>query len=123
MFTVGKDRYWDMHLLPYDLLASQAHAKMLGEVGLLSAEESKALVKELKTMTEEFEAGAFFIEEEYEDMHSKIEAELTMRLGDTGKKIHTARSRNDQVLVAFSALPKTGNVKHQNQNGSTFLMF
>ena len=100
-FTVGNDRELDLHLAKYDVIASQAHAKMLGKIGLLTTEETNALVKELDAIAETIEKGEFVIEDSFEDMHSKIEYVLTEKLGDTGKKIHTARSRNDQVLVAM----------------------
>jgi argininosuccinate lyase len=100
-FTVGNDRELDLHLAKYDVIASKAHAKMLGKIGLLSEKETKALVNELNNIAEKIENGTFVIENNFEDMHSKIEFQLTLALGDTGKKIHTARSRNDQVLVAM----------------------
>ncbi|WP_047247251.1 argininosuccinate lyase [Maribacter thermophilus] len=100
-FTVGNDRELDLHLAKYDVIASQAHAKMLGKIGLLTEEETSALVTELDAIAETIEKGEFTIEDSFEDMHSKIEYVLTEKLGDTGKKIHTARSRNDQVLVAM----------------------
>ncbi len=99
-FTVGNDRELDMHLAKYDIQASTAHAKMLGQVGILESQEVYLLVSELELLNQQLENGEFEIEEEFEDVHSKIEYELTSKLGDTGKKIHTARSRNDQVLVA-----------------------
>lgn len=101
LFTVGNDRELDLHLAKYDIIASKAHAKMLGKIGLLTTEETDALVAELNKMIKKAEEGTFTIEENFEDMHSKIEFQLTLALGDTGKKIHTARSRNDQVLVAM----------------------
>jgi len=100
-FTVGNDRELDLLLAKYDVIASKAHAKMLGKVGLISDDEAKLLVKELVVIGKSIEKGNFTIEETFEDMHSKIEFLLTEKLGDTGKKIHTARSRNDQVLVAM----------------------
>jgi argininosuccinate lyase len=100
-FTVGNDRELDLVLAKYDVIASKAHAKMLGKVGLISESESQALVKELNSIASSIEKGSFTIEDSFEDMHSKIEFLLTEKLGDTGKKIHTARSRNDQVLVAM----------------------
>ncbi|MDT0678390.1 argininosuccinate lyase [Autumnicola musiva] len=100
-FTVGNDRELDVFLAEYDLTASLAHAKMLGKIGILEAEEVTAIEAELKKLRQQLENGNFNIEEEFEDVHSKIEFELTKALGDTGKKIHTARSRNDQVLVAM----------------------
>ena len=100
-FTVGNDRELDLHLAKYDVIASKAHAKMLGEIGLLTPKETKDLVNELNNIAARIEKGTFSIEKSFEDMHSKIEYMLTLSLGDTGKKIHTARSRNDQVLVAM----------------------
>ncbi|MFK5974109.1 MAG: argininosuccinate lyase [Flavobacteriaceae bacterium] len=100
-FTVGNDRELDLYLAKYDVIASKAHAKMLGHIGLLSKEETKALVNELENIAKTIEDGSFIIEDTFEDMHSKIEFLLTEKLGDTGKKIHTARSRNDQILVAM----------------------
>ena len=100
-FTVGNDRELDLLLAKYDVIASKAHAKMLGKIGLLTNDETNSLVKELDNIALTIEEGSFTIEDTFEDMHSKIEFLLTERLGDTGKKIHTARSRNDQVLVAM----------------------
>ena len=100
-FTVGNDRELDMDIAKYDLIATLAHAKMLAKVGLLDKEELSAITKELEVLKSQIENGTFIIEEEFEDVHSKIEFELIQKLGDTGKKIHTARSRNDQVLVAM----------------------
>lgn len=98
-FTVGNDRELDLVLAKYDALGSIAHAKMLGQIGLLTAEETNSLVLALEEIIKEVEAGNFEIEDSFEDVHSKIEYLLTVKLGDAGKKIHTARSRNDQVLV------------------------
>ncbi|MEP2281293.1 argininosuccinate lyase [Maribacter sp.] len=100
-FTVGNDRELDLHLAKYDVIASKAHAKMLGKIGLISPKETIELVNELDHIAARIEKGTFTIENSFEDMHSKIEYLLTLSLGDTGKKIHTARSRNDQVLVAM----------------------
>ena len=100
-FTVGKDREYDLQLAAYDCEASMAHANMLAKIGLLSSQEAEQLNQVLKELQAEAKNGTFTIEEEHEDMHSKIEHVLTERLGDLGKKIHTARSRNDQVLVAM----------------------
>ncbi len=99
-FTVGNDRQLDLVLAKYDVMASKAHAQMLGKVGLVSEREAKILVDELETIGKSIDKGDFTIEEDFEDMHSKIEFLLIEKLGDVGKKIHTARSRNDQVLVA-----------------------
>ncbi len=99
-FTVGNDRELDLVLAKYDVIASIAHAKMLGKIGLIDASETSLLVAELNIIQKSIEDNAFTIEDDFEDMHSKIEFLLIEKLGDTGKKIHTARSRNDQVLVA-----------------------
>ncbi len=100
-FTVGNDRELDLILAKYDVIASKAHAQMLAKVKLISPEEANALVQELEIIASSIEAGTFTIEATFEDMHSKIEFLLVQKLGDVGKKIHTARSRNDQVLVAM----------------------
>jgi len=100
-FTIGNDRELDLFLAEYDITASKAHAKMLGEIGIVSKDEVGSLLKELDKLKLQVEQGTFVIEDDFEDVHSKIEFELTKALGDTGKKIHTARSRNDQVLVAM----------------------
>ena len=100
-FTVGNDRELDLEIAQYDIQASKAHAKMLNEVELLSNQEYHAIAKELKKLQIATENDTFTIEEEFEDVHSKIEYELTEALGDTGKKIHAGRSRNDQVLVCL----------------------
>jgi argininosuccinate lyase len=98
-FTVGNDRELDLVLARYDALGSIAHAKMLGQIGLLTTAETEALVAGLEEIIIDVEKGSFVIEDSFEDVHSKIEYLLTAKLGDAGKKIHTARSRNDQVLV------------------------
>ena len=100
-FTVGNDRIFDMYIAKYDVKASIAHAKMLSKIGVINNEEESLLVKELKTILSLIEKSEFKIEEKFEDIHSKIEFYLTDKLGDLGKKIHTGRSRNDQVLVAL----------------------
>ena len=105
-FTVGADRLWDIRLAPYDILASKAHAKMLASVGLVTDEESKQLCDELDNIMNMVTQENFVIEDDFEDIHSKIEFLLTESLGDVGKKIHTARSRNDQVLTAMQLLLK-----------------
>jgi argininosuccinate lyase len=98
-FTVGNDRELDLVLAKYDALGSIAHAKMLGQIGLLTDSETVSLVLTLEEIIKDAENGNFEIEDSFEDVHSKIEYLLTVKLGDAGKKIHTARSRNDQVLV------------------------
>ena len=100
-FTVGNDRELDLFLAKYDIIASRAHAKMLYKIGLLTEKELGALLWELDNIAVKIKNGTFTIERNFEDMHSKIEYQLTLALGDTGKKIHSARSRNDQVLVAM----------------------
>jgi len=100
-FTVGNDRILDLKLAKYDVQASLAHAKMLEKVGLLTGKEFLALEKGFETIRETIENGTFSIDESFEDVHSKIEFELTKTSGEAGKKIHTARSRNDQILVAL----------------------
>lgn len=98
-FTAGDDRKLDERLAKYDIIGSIAHAKMLASVGLITEKESNDLVQALEGYLKLVEKDDFMIEETFEDIHSKIEFMLTEELGDTGKKIHTARSRNDQVLV------------------------
>lgn len=98
-FTVGNDRELDLRLAKYDVLGSKAHIKMLASVGLLEEEEEKELEKGLNEILREIEAGNFTLSEDAEDIHSQIEFLLTQRLGEIGKKIHSGRSRNDQVLV------------------------
>lgn len=98
-YTVGRDREMDLYLAPYDVLGSLAHIKMLQSIGLLSADELQSLSKELQSIYATTEDGSFVIEDGIEDVHSQVELMLTRRLGDMGKKIHSGRSRNDQVLV------------------------
>ena len=98
-FTVGRDREMDLYLAKYDVLGSMAHITMLQSIDLLTADELKVLLKELKAIYQQAERGEFVIEEGVEDVHSQVEMLLTRKLGDIGKKIHSGRSRNDQVLV------------------------
>lgn len=98
-FTVGNDRYFDTMMARHDVLGNMAHAIMLSEIGLLTEEECRSLLDELKQVYQQIAAGNFTIADGVEDVHSQVEFLLTERLGDTGKKIHAARSRNDQVLV------------------------
>jgi argininosuccinate lyase len=98
-FTVGRDKEFDMMLAPFDVLGNMAHAKMLASVGLLTAAEADELCAELKKIYKDIEHSKFEIQPGTEDVHSQVEFLLTEKLGDTGKKIHSARSRNDQVLV------------------------
>jgi argininosuccinate lyase len=100
-FTVGNDREIDMHIAKYDVQASIAHAKMLHKIEIINSSELQQLKKGLEELQDQIENNTFVIEDNFEDVHSKIEFELTKKYGDVGKKIHTARSRNDQVLVAL----------------------
>jgi argininosuccinate lyase len=98
-FTVGKDQEMDLFLAPFDVLGSLAHITMLESIGLLTAEELKVLSAELKNIYASIAAGDFKVEAGVEDVHSQVELELTKRCGEMGKKIHSGRSRNDQVLL------------------------
>ena len=98
-FTVGRDREMDMYLAKYDVLGSMAHITMLESIGLLEKDELTQLLAELKNIYRSCEHGEFVIEDDVEDVHSQVEMLLTRKLGDMGKKIHSGRSRNDQVLV------------------------
>ncbi len=98
-FTVGKDRKMDLYLAKYDVLGSMAHITMLESIGLLTAEELQTLLAALREIYKVADSGAFVIEEGIEDVHSQVELMLTRSLGNMGKKIHSGRSRNDQVLL------------------------
>ena len=98
-FTVGRDREMDLYLAKYDVLGSMAHITMLESIGLLEKDELTQLLAELKNIYKACERGEFVIEDDVEDVHSQVEMLLTRKLGDIGKKIHSGRSRNDQVLV------------------------
>ncbi len=98
-FTVGNDREMDMYLAAFDVLGSLAHTEMLESVGLLTRDELKQLQVELKNIYQQIQKGEFKLQDDVEDIHSQVELLLTQKLGDVGKKIHSARSRNDQVLV------------------------
>lgn len=98
-FTVGRDKEFDTLLARYDVEGSIAHVKMLGATGLMTEEESRLAVKELDNILEEIQQGKFVIEDGIEDVHSQVEYLLTQRIGEAGKKIHSGRSRNDQVAV------------------------
>jgi len=98
-FTVGRDREMDLYLAPYDVLGSIAHITMLEQIGLLEKEELTRLTAELKAIYARCKRGEFVIEDGVEDVHSQVELLLTRKLGDIGKKIHSGRSRNDQVLL------------------------
>ena len=98
-FTVGKDRELDLQMAAFDVLGSLAHVEMLASINLLNAEELGVVKTALKEIYREIETGKFTIDEKVEDVHSQVEWLLTQRIGDAGKKIHSGRSRNDQVLV------------------------
>jgi len=100
-FTVGNDREIDMHIAKYDVQASIAHAKMLASIEIITVEELQQLEEGLSILQKQIQDETFVIDAQFEDVHSKIEFELTKKYGEVGKKIHTARSRNDQVLVAL----------------------
>jgi len=110
-FTVGNDRAMDLYLSRFDVLGSLAHIQMLESVGLLTKDELSILSKELKVVYSEIEKGNFSIEDGVEDVHSQIELLLTKKLGEAGKKIHSGRSRNDQVLVDIKLF-----LRHEIQN-------
>ena len=106
-FTVGRDREMDLYLAKHDVLGSMAHITMLESIGLLTSEELCILLKELKNIYAAAEKGDFIIEEGVEDVHSQVELMLTRSLGDVGKKIHSGRSRNDQVLLDLKLFTRT----------------
>ena len=110
-FTVGNDRILDMRLAAYDVQGSMAHIKMLESIGLLDAEELEVLTAGLEQILAEIKAGTFSLEDDVEDIHSQVELLLTSRLGDIGKKIHSGRSRNDQVLVDIKLFLKDETLK------------
>ena len=105
-FTVGKDREMDLYLAEYDVLGSMAHITMLESIGLLTADELRQLLAELKEIYAVCKRGEFVIEDGIEDVHSQVELMLTRKLGDIGKKIHSGRSRNDQVLVDLKLITR-----------------
>lgn len=100
-FTIGKDADMDLYLAPFDVLGSMAHIRMLESVGLLTTDEWKKLQSGLRDILSRIDAGEFLVESGIEDIHSQVELELTRMLGESGKKIHSGRSRNDQVLTAI----------------------
>ncbi|WP_126972606.1 argininosuccinate lyase [Gynurincola endophyticus] len=117
-FTVGRDKEFDLLLARFDVEGSIAHVTMLGEVGLMTGEEAASAVAELKKIAQTIEEGKFEIAEGVEDVHSQVELMLTNAIGDTGKKIHSGRSRNDQVAVDIKlflrdAVSKVKNETHQ----------
>jgi argininosuccinate lyase len=117
-FTTSSDRVLDKRLAPYDVLGSIAHARMLENIGIITAEELKKLERSLRKIMKTIKAGKFEIEDGVEDVHSQVEIMLTKELGEIGKKLHTGRSRNDQVLVDLKLftreeLKNTVNLTHQ----------
>ena len=98
-FTIGKDQEMDMYMARFDVLGSLAHIRMLESIGLLKTHELEVLSAELKNIYDKISAGEFVLEEGVEDIHSQVELELTKKRGEVGKKIHSGRSRNDQVLL------------------------
>jgi argininosuccinate lyase len=106
-FTAGRDREMDIYLAKYDAMGSMAHITMLEHIGLLTQEELQLLLTELRKIYATAEKGEFIIEEGIEDVHSQVELMLTRKLGDTGKKIHSGRSRNDQVLLDLKLFTRT----------------
>lgn len=110
-FTVGNDRILDMRLARYDVQGSMAHIRMLESIGLLTSDELETLTAGLQQILSEIEAGTFVLEDDVEDIHSQVELLLTRRLGDIGKKIHSGRSRNDQVLVDVKLFLKDETLK------------
>src|ERR1700759_1926467 len=98
-FTVGRDVEFDAQMAAFDVLGSLAHTRMLASVGLMGEEDLQLVQRELKNIYKEVEAGKFVIEAGVEDVHSQVELLLTQRIGEAGKKIHSGRSRNDQVAV------------------------
>ncbi|HET6432051.1 argininosuccinate lyase [Dyella sp.] len=99
-FLAGDDVILDREFFLYDITASKAHVEGLQHVGVVSTDEAAALKRELDVLADDFRAGTFVLDDRYEDCHSAIEARLTERLGDAGRRVHTGRSRNDQILVA-----------------------
>ena len=119
-FTIGKDREMDMYLAKYDVIGSMAHITMLESIGLLTPKELTTLLLGLKEIYKEIESGRFIIDENVEDIHSQVELVLTDKLGDMGKKIHSGRSRNDQVLLDLKLFSRA---KIQEIATETHLLF
>lgn len=114
-FTVGNDRILDLCLAKYDVVGSKAHIRMLESIGLLSNDELEKLTAGLDGILSEIEKGNFILEDDVEDIHSQVELLLTRRLGDIGKKIHSGRSRNDQVLVDIKLFLKDEVIKFREE--------
>lgn len=119
-FTVGKDLDFDLQLARYDVQGSIAHVQMLGEVGLMLPEQAAIAIEGLKEIRNEIEAGQFEIESGVEDIHSQVELLLTRRIGDTGKMIHSGRSRNDQVAVDIKLFLKDSCLQIKSELGKVF---
>jgi len=119
-FTVGNDRVMDLQLAAADVLGSLAHTRMLNSIALMTDEDLAVVQKELKNIYQEISAGKFEIEDSVEDVHSQVEMLLTQRIGEAGKKIHSGRSRNDQVLVDLKLYFRT---EIQNMVGNTEVFF
>ena len=119
-FTVGRDKEFDILLAKYDVLGSIAHVKMLGDCGLMSAEETKAAVEGLEEILREIKESKFTIDDGIEDVHSQVEYLLTQRIGDAGKKIHSGRSRNDQVAVDIKLFLRAELLKIKEEVGDLF---
>lgn len=119
-FTVGKDRELDLYLAPFDILGSMAHVKMLNSIGLIENEELPVLLRELKKLYDIAEKGDFIIEDGVEDVHSQVEFLLTKSLGELGKKIHSGRSRNDQVLLDLKLFTRQA-IQEVVENTSTLI--
>ena len=119
-FTVGRDREFDLQMASFDVQGSIAHVTMLGEQGLMSAEQAKLAVDGLSQILKEIEAGQFSIDEGAEDVHSQIEFMLTERIGEAGKMIHTGRSRNDQVALDIKLYLRAAILEIKNDTSSLF---
>jgi len=119
-FTVGRDKEFDLLLAKYDVKGSIAHVQMLGEVGLMAKEEADTAIEALKQIASEIEASRFTIDDSIEDVHSQIEFLLTERIGEAGKKIHSGRSRNDQVAVDIKLYLKDEILNIKNETASLF---
>src|ERR1044071_3837509 len=119
-FTVGRDKEFDILLAKYDVQGSMAHVRMLGEVGLMTEEEADTAIKGLEEIAADIEHGRFAIEEGIEDVHSQVEFLLTQRIGEAGKKIHSGRSRNDQVAVDIKLYVKAELSALRNEVKETF---
>lgn len=121
-FTVGRDKEFDLLLARYDVQGSIAHVKMLGTTGIMEPEEAAVAVEALESIAREIEAGQFRIEDGVEDVHSQVELLLTQRIGDAGKKIHSGRSRNDQVAVDIKLFLRAAIVELKDKTAELFAL-